>query len=92
MGGLDSLGHDALEGGRGFWPLEGGESAGWWCASLPRRQPGGTEGYPICRDATQALLNYGKRMDHPFDDMLNRHWEHGVLMISMSPDIVRGPR
>ncbi|UVA79274.1 glycosyltransferase family 25 protein [Pandoraea commovens] len=74
----------------------GGDSGRWKVGELPdggilhdhRKQPGGTQGYLIRRDAALALLDYAKRMIHPVDDMLNRNWEHGVRMISMSPDIV----
>ena len=81
----------------GIMRLKGGGAAGHWkVANLSdgsvlhdhRKQPGGTQGYLIRRDAALALLSYGRRMVHPVDDMINRNWEHGVRMISMSPDIV----
>lgn len=81
----------------GLMRLKDAGSAGrWQVAELPdggalndhRKQPGGTQAYLIRRDAALTLLEYGKRMIHPVDDMLNRNWEHGVRMISMAPDIV----
>ncbi|MCI3203360.1 MULTISPECIES: glycosyltransferase family 25 protein [Pandoraea] len=81
----------------GILRLKDGGSAGRWkVAQLPdgsllhdhRKQPGGTQGYLIRREAALALLGYGRRMIHPVDDMINRNWEHGIRMISMSPDIV----
>jgi glycosyl transferase family 25 len=73
-----------------------GSAGSWQVGELPnggglhdhRKQPGGTQGYLIRRDAALTLLEYGKRMIHPVDDMLNRNWEHGVRMISMAPKIV----
>lgn len=81
----------------GVMRLKDAGSAGrWQVAQLPgggvlndhRKQPGGTQGYLIRRDAALTLLAYGKRMIHPVDDMLNRNWEHGIRMISISPDMV----
>jgi glycosyl transferase family 25 len=53
-----------------------------------RKQPRGTTGYLIRRDAALTLLRYARTIVHPVDDMLNRYWEHGIRMISVSPDIV----
>ncbi|MFJ2995784.1 glycosyltransferase family 25 protein [Pandoraea sp. NPDC087047] len=74
------------EGSAGRWKV--GELPGGGVLHDHRKQPGGTQGYLIRRDAALALLEYGRRMIHPVDDMLNRNWEHGVRMISISPDIV----
>ncbi|WP_353846873.1 glycosyltransferase family 25 protein [Pandoraea sp. CB10b_02] len=74
------------EGSAGSWRV--GELPGGGALCDHRKQPGGTQGYLIRRDAALALLEYGKRMIHPVDDMLNRNWEHGVRMISMVPKIV----
>jgi len=75
---------------------ECGSTGGWRVGQLPdgailndhRKQPGGTQGYLIRREAALTLLAYGERMVHPVDDMLNRNWEHGIRMISMSPGVV----
>ncbi|VVE35467.1 glycosyltransferase family 25 protein [Pandoraea anhela] len=81
----------------GIMRLGDSRSAGRWkVGELPdgsllhdhRKQPSGTQGYLIRRSAALTLLDYGRRMVHPVDDMINRNWEHGVRMISMFPDIV----
>lgn len=56
----------------------GGHSGRWKVGELQdgailqdhRKQPGGTQGYLICRAVALALLEYAKRMIHPVDDML----------------------
>ena len=75
---------------------EGGAAGAWRVGQLPgggilrdhRKQPGGAHAYLIRRAAALVLLAYARRTIHPVDDMLNRNWEHGIRMISMSPDIV----
>lgn len=75
---------------------EGGAAGPWSVGDLPcgamlhdyRKQPGGTQGYLIRREAALRLLQYGKDIVHPVDDMMNRNWEHGIRMLSMSPGVV----
>jgi len=75
---------------------EGGAAGAWRVGQLPgggilrdhRKQPGGAHAYLIRRAAALVLLAYARRTIHPVDDMLNRNWEHGIDMISMTPDIV----
>ncbi|WP_150610780.1 glycosyltransferase family 25 protein [Pandoraea cepalis] len=75
---------------------EGGAAGAWRVGQLPgggilrdhRKQPGGAHAYLIRRAAALVLLAYARRTIHPVDDMLNRNWEHGINMISMTPDIV----
>lgn len=42
-----------------------------------RKQPKGTYGYLIRRQAASVLLEFARSMEHPVDDMINRYWEHG---------------
>lgn len=81
----------------GILRLSEGGAAGAWCVGVMpdgtalhdhRKQPGGTQGYLIRRDAALALLPFARSIVHPVDDMLNRNWEHGVRMLSLSPDII----
>ncbi|VVE20971.1 putative glycosyltransferase [Pandoraea eparura] len=75
---------------------EGGAAGKWQVGRLPggealhdhRKQPGGAHAYLIRRGAALVLLAYAGRIIHPVDDMMNRDWEHGIRMISVSPDIV----
>ncbi|WP_174978709.1 glycosyltransferase family 25 protein [Pandoraea terrigena] len=75
---------------------EGGAAGQWQVGRLPggevlndhRKQPGGAHAYLIRRGAALVLLAYARRIIHPVDDMINRNWEHGISMISISPDIV----
>lgn len=71
-------------------------SGSWQVGTLPdgsalndhRKQPTGMQGYLIRRAAAQILLQFAERILYPVDDMLNRNWEHGIRMLSLSPGIV----
>lgn len=53
-----------------------------------RKQPFGTQGYVIHRDAAKTLLAYAKRILYPIDDVLNRNWEHRVSTASITPSVL----
>lgn len=50
-----------------------------------RKQPGGLLGYLVRRHAAIRLIEFGQQIVHPVDDMINRHWEHRIPMLSTSP-------
>lgn len=76
--------------------IERGSTGPWKVGSLNDgrnindhlKQPGGTQGYIIRRAAAKVLVEYAQRMVHPVDDMLNRTWEHGLRMFSVSPGVI----
>ncbi|GCB06653.1 hypothetical protein PSUB009319_42840 [Ralstonia sp. SET104] len=53
------------------------------------KQPGGTYGYLISGAAARVLHTFSEHMIHPVDDMMNRHWEHGLRMYCACPDLLR---
>lgn len=73
----------------------GGEDS-WQVAALQdgsvvkdhRKQPFGTQGYVIHRDAASKLLAYAGKIVYAVDDVLNRNWEHKVRMLSLSPAVL----
>ncbi|MBB5391426.1 MULTISPECIES: glycosyltransferase family 25 protein [unclassified Herbaspirillum] len=73
----------------------GGEDS-WVVATLSngsvvkdhRKQPFGTQGYVIHRDAARILLNHARRIVYAIDDLLNRTWEHRVRTLSITPSVL----
>lgn len=73
----------------------GGEDS-WEVATLQdgsvvkdhRKQPFGTQGYVIHRDAARTLLEYAHPIVYTVDDALNRTWEHKLSTLSISPAVL----
>lgn len=53
-----------------------------------RKQPFGTQGYVIHRDAARTLVEQAGQIVYAVDDLLNRTWEHKVLALSVTPSVL----
>jgi glycosyl transferase, family 25 len=53
-----------------------------------RKQPFGTQGYVIHRDAARILLSCARQIVYAVDDLLNRTWEHRVRALSVTPAVL----
>ncbi|WP_343583861.1 glycosyltransferase family 25 protein [Herbaspirillum sp.] len=73
----------------------GGEDS-WVVATLSngslvkdhRKQPFGTQGYVIHRDAARILLSHARQIVYAVDDLLNRTWEHRIRTLSVTPSVL----
>lgn len=73
----------------------GGEDS-WQVATLSngsvvkdhRKQPFGTQGYVIHRDAARTLVQQAGHIVYAVDDLLNRTWEHRVRTLSVTPAVL----
>ncbi|QBP76807.1 hypothetical protein E2K99_18185 [Herbaspirillum huttiense] len=53
-----------------------------------RKQPFGTQGYVIHRDAAKVLVEKARNIVYAVDDLLNRTWEHRVRIFSVTPSVL----
>ncbi|WP_343742931.1 glycosyltransferase family 25 protein [Herbaspirillum huttiense] len=53
-----------------------------------RKQPFGTQGYVIHRDAARILVQQARTILYAVDDLINRTWEHGVRTLSVTPSVL----
>lgn len=53
-----------------------------------RKQPFGTQGYVIHRDAARILVAHARKIVYAVDDLLNRNWEHRVRTLSVTPAVL----
>lgn len=73
----------------------GGEDS-WVVATLSngsvvkdhRKQPFGTQGYVIHRDAARTLVTHARKIGYAVDDLLNRNWEHHIRTLSVTPAVL----
>ncbi len=55
------------------------------------KQPNGTQGYMLNRQAAQQLLAYTNSMCFAIDKAIDRDWEHGVRIVGVEPGIISHP-
>lgn len=53
-----------------------------------RKQPNGTQGYLLTREAAQRLLDHTATIIHPIDNAIDREWEHRLRLRGVEPPIL----
>lgn len=56
------------------------------------KQPNGTQGYLVNRQAAQRLLDYTGSMWHAIDNAIDHDWEHGVRIMGIEPSVISDPQ